>query len=293
MFSKINNILCVINEPLSNHCTFKIGGNAKFFIYAHNVDALLDVVYTCHQHSMRYKVIGGGSNLLFDDLGYNGAIIYYNDQFANIKENKLYASAGAPLSKLIQISIQHNLSGLEFSVGVPANLGGAIANNFGAYSQEISTYIDHITVIRKNHLVYLSKQDCNFSYHQSQFQNNHDIILSAIFTLPYQEQNITRNQMIEYFNKRKNSQPLNLPNAGSIFKRNNNIIPAKLIDDTGLKGLCVNGAMVSPKHSGFIVNYANAKSKDVLKLIEIIKNIIYEKYNIILEKEIEYIEFNN
>ena len=291
MFSSIRYISHFTNEPLAQHCSFKIGGNAKYFIFAHNIDALLDVLYTCKQHSIKHKIIGNGSNLLFDDLGYNGAIIKYDDNFKQIKDNKLYASSGVDISELIQYTLQYNLSGLEFTVGVPAKLGGAIVNNLGAYNKEISTYIEHITILRNNHIVYLTPTECNFGYHSSNFQKTNDIILSAIFNLPSQSNDITRIKMCEYMNRRSTSQPLNLPNAGSIFKRIDDIIPAKLIDNAGLKGLSVGKAQVSNKHAGFIVNLGNATSKDVLNLIEIIKQKIYEKYKIKLFTEIEYVPY--
>lgn len=291
MFSSIRYISHFTNEPLTQHCSFKIGGNAKYFISAHNIDALLDVLYTCKQHSIKHKIIGNGSNLLFDDLGYNGAIIKYDDNFKQIKDNKLYASSGVDISELIQYTLQYNLSGLEFAVGVPAKLGGAIVNNLGACNKEISTYIEHITILRNNHIVYLTPTECNFGYHSSDFQKTNDIILSAIFYLPSQSNDITRIKMCEYMNRRSTSQPLDLPNAGSIFKRIDDIIPAKLIDNAGLKGLSVGKAQVSNKHAGFIVNLGNATSKDVLNLIEIIKQKIYEKYKIELFTEIEYVPY--
>ncbi|MBQ7880598.1 MAG: UDP-N-acetylmuramate dehydrogenase [Clostridia bacterium] len=291
MFSKINNATLTLNEPLKHHSTLKIGGDAKYFACAKTIDALLDVLYTCKQHSLPHKIIGNGSNMLFDDLGYNGAIIQYNDNFKKIKDNKLYASSGANLSELIQYSTQHNLGGLDFAIGVPAQLGGAIVNNLGAYNHEISTYIEHITVLRNKQIVYLTKNDCDFNYHSSIFQHNNDIVLSAIFNLPTQDKSATQAKMVEYIAKRRSTQPLDLSNAGSVFKRKGSIIPAKLIDDAGLKGLQVGDAQVSTKHAGFIVNLGSATSNDVLQLISLIKQKIYDKYLIKLELEIEYLPF--
>lgn len=291
MFLNINNSLTLLNEPLSKHCSFKIGGNAKYFVNTHNIDALLDVLNLCKSHSIPYKIIGNGSNMLFDDLGYNGAIIKYTDNSLFIKTKKLYVSSGVYVAELIKFCTHNNLGGTEFAVGVPAQLGGAIVNNLGAYNQEISTYIEHVTVLRKNHIVYLSKEDCNFSYHSSNLQNSHDIILAAIFNLPSQPKSSILQNAKTYFIKRKQSQPLEYHNAGSIFKRDNNITPAKLIDDAGLKGLRVGDAQVSTKHAGFIVNLGNATCKNVLKLIEIIKNKIFEKYGVNISLEIEYLSY--
>lgn len=291
MFSKINNITLKLNEPLSKHCSFKIGGNAKYFIAAHSVDALLDCLETCKQHSIPHKLIGGGSNILFDDLGYHGAIIKYDDNTKLIKNGLLQASSGCSLNELIQFCKTYNIGGLEFSVGVPAMLGGAIVNNLGAYNQEISTYIQHVTILKNNRIKYLTKHDCKFDYHSSGLQNQKLTVLGATFALPYQSSQTTQFKMLQYFEKRKNSQPLNFPNAGSIFKRTENIIPAKLIDESGLKGTTIGGAQISNKHAGFIVNIGNAKCNDIINLINLIKNKIYEKYSTNLINEIEYIPY--
>lgn len=291
MFSKINNITYSPHELLSKHCTFKVGGNAKYFISAHNIDALLDTLYTCKQHSINHKIIGNGSNLLFDDLGYNGAIIKYDDNFKQIKNGLLQASSGCSMAELIQYTQQYNLGGFEFAIGIPAQLGGAIVNNLGAYNMEISTHLQQVTILQNNHIVYLNKNDCDFKYHSSNLQNSKSIILGATFNLPHQDKHISQEKALNYFTKRKNSQPLNLPNAGSIFKRTEEIIPAKLIDETGLKGLTIGNAQISTKHAGFIVNLGNAKCSDILNLIKIIKNKIYEKYSINLIEEIEYLPY--
>ena len=291
MFSKINNITYLTNQPLSSYCSFKVGGEAKFLILAHSIDALLDVLHICKSHSIKYKIIGGGSNLLFDDLGFNGAIIIYNDKSLKLSSSNLMVSSGVDLSELIQYSVNKNLGGFEFAIGVPAKLGGAIVNNLGAYENSISTYIQHITVLRKNKIVYLNQEECDFKYHSSIFQSNNDIILSASFNPPFQEAKISKTKMLNFFSKRTSSQPLEFANAGSIFKRTPNIIPAKLIDEAGLKGLTINGCQVSKKHSGFIINLGSATSKDILTLIKIIKYKIFEKYNINLELEIEYINY--
>ena len=291
MFSNINHIILKTNEPLSNHNTIKIGGNAKFFISTLTIDALLDTLHICNQHSIPFKIIGNGSNLIFDDKGFSGAIIKYANNFKQIKDNILQSSRGCPLSDLISYTRQNNRGGFEFCIGVPAQLGGAIINNLGAYNQEISTYIQHITILKNNQIIYLTKEDCNFKYHSSNLQNQKIIILGATFNLPYQDKRSTLQKSLDYFTKRKNSQPLEYPNAGSVFKRENNFVPAKLIDELGLKGLRVGDAQISTKHAGFIVNLGNAKYAEILKLIEIIKIKIYEKYNIILNNEVEFVAY--
>ena len=291
MFSNIFNITYLKNELLKEHSTFKIGGPAKYFIYAHSLESLIDVLYKCRQHSIKYKIIGGGSNILFDDNGFNGAIIIYNNTSMQVDDTILYANSGCNISDLNSYISQHNLCGFEFCVGVPVNLGGAIVNNFGAYNQQISDHIEQVTILRNNSLTYLTPKDCNFKYHSSLFQTNNDIILGATFSLPQQDKNITQTKIREYLFKRKESQPLTFPSAGSIFKRTENTIPAKLIDECGLKGKSINDAEVSTKHAGFIINKGQATSKDVLTLVELIKHKIYEKYNILLELEVEHVDY--
>ena len=291
MFSNINNIVVLKNEPLSKHCSFKVGGNARYFIMAHNIDALLDVLSICRQHSLKFKIIGGGSNILFDDKGYNGAIIRYIDDTIFLKNDILNASSGCTMPQLIQYTTQNNLGGFEFSVGVPALLGGAIVNNLGAYGDQLSTYLEHITILRNNRIVYLHKDDCNFNYHTSNFQHSKDIILSATFNLPYQDSNITKTKLKDYLLRRTISQPLEYPNAGSIFRRTNNIIPAQLIDNAGLKGFTIGNAQISTKHAGFIINLGNATSKNILDLITHTHQTIFDKYSVHLSPEIEYVPY--
>lgn len=291
MFSNIFNITYLKNEPLKKHSTFKIGGPAKYFIYTHSLDSLLDVLYKCHQHSIKYKVIGGGSNLLFDDTGFDGTIITYDNHSMQIDGNTLYANSGCHISDIIRYTHQYQLSGFEFCVGVPSKLGGAIVNNFGAYNHQISNCVEQVTVLRNNGLVYTKPDDCDFTYHTSIFQTNGDIILAAVFNLESQNKDVSKTKMLEYLSKRKASQPLEFPSAGSVFKRAENLIPAQLIDKCGLKGMTINDAEVSTKHAGFIINKGQAKSKDVLTLIELIKQEVYKKHNVLLEPEIEYISY--
>ncbi len=291
MFSKINNITYLKNEPLNQHSSLKVGGNSKHFVIAHDIDGLLDAIYTCKQHSIKHKLIGNGSNLLFDDLGFDGAIIKYDNDLIEYKNNILNVSSGLDISTLIKYSQQNDLGGFEFAIGVPAKVGGAIVNNLGAYNHQISTYLQHVTILKNNRIIYLTKDDCKFDYHTSILQNKNYIVLGATFIPPHQEESISRAKALDFFNKRKTSQPLDIANAGSIFKRTNNVIPARLIDESGLKGLKIGDAQVSQKHAGFIVNIGNAKCENILKLIEIIKTKIYEKYNINLQLEIEYIPY--
>lgn len=290
MFKNIGNITLLKNEPLKEHCAFKVGGNAKFFVKALTVDSFIDSLYFCKQHNIKCRIIGGGSNILFDDKGFDGAIIQLVSERILIKDNILKADCGTSIAKLISATVQNNLCGFEYAIGVPALLGGALVNNLGAHDESIDKYLTEIAIIRNKQLLFLKPDECKFTYHSSSFQNSKDILLSATFNLPAQNADITRAKAQHLLNKRTISQPLQYPNAGSIFKRTENIIPAKLIDEAGLKGLSVNDAQVSVKHSGFIINKGQATSKDILQLIEIVKQKVYEKFNISLELEIEYIQ---
>ncbi len=290
MFSKIHNINIAKNEPLNHHCTFNIGGECDFFVQTKSTNSLIDVIYTCNQHNIPYKVIGNGSNLLFDDNGFKGVIIQYTNDTIQYKDKVLSVSSGADMSNVIQYCLNHDIGGFEFAIGIPCKIGGAIVNNLGAYNHSISDNLTTVTVLRNKHLVFLSKDDCGFDYHSSKIHKK-DIILSANFTPPKQDCEVTRFKAQQYINKRIISQPLKYPNAGSVFRRKDNLIPAKLIDNAGLKGLRVGNAQISVKHAGFIVNRGGAKCKDVLTLINLIKEDILTKYNQNLELEIEYLPY--
>lgn len=288
---KNSHILTLLkNENLAKYSNFKIGGNAKFLAKCNTIDALLDVLNYAHQHSIKYKIIGGGTNILFDDLGFDGIIIIYEANKIQLNTH-LFAEAGCTISQIIQFGMSNNFGGLEFMSGVPVRLGGAITNNFGAYGYDIASKILNVTVLRNNQIIYLSPKECGFGYHSSGFQTRKDIILSAELEIsPSSPQEIS-SQVIKYTKLRGTSQPITYANCGSVFKREGGIIPAKLIDEAQLKGTQVGGAEVSRMHSGFIINKGEACCRDVLLLIQLVQQKIFDRYGVQLHPEIEYLPF--
>lgn len=322
MFRKIKGCKVKKNLSLKSISTFKIGGKAKYFLICSNLSALKKAIKICIAHNTNFKIVGGCSNLLFDDCGYNGAIIKLNFNFVKFDNNFLTASADVSMPNLISLSKENNLSGLEYFVGIPCSLGGAIFNNLGTNKKEMCEIIDTIKILKikiKNNLkntqkikinklknrkgvfdkksikfkIYTIKPAKNdFSYRKNNFLNNFDIILFAKLKLINLNKNIIQNNLINFLNLKSKSQPLNMESAGSIFKRGKDYFPAQIIDELNLKGVRVGGAEISKKHAGFIVNIDNAKCQDVLHLIEYIKHKVWTNYLIDLKEEIEYVPFN-
>lgn len=290
MLKNSNSLVILQNENLAKYSNFKIGGNAKFLAKCNTIDALLDVLNYAHQHSIKYKIIGGGTNILFDDLGFGGYIILYNANRIQLNTH-LFAEAGCTISQIIQFGMSNGFGGFEFMSGVPVRLGGAIANNFGAYGYDLASKIENVCVLRDNQVVYLSPNECEFGYHASGFQTSDDIILSAKLKIQPSSPQEVSSQVVKYTKLRGTSQPIAYANCGSVFKREEDVIPAKLIDEAKLKGARVGGAEVSRMHSGFIINKGDASCKDVLLLISLIQQKIFNKYGVWLHPEIEYLPF--
>jgi len=278
------------NESLKEHTTFKIGGDAKYYAEPKNIKELKKLLEICKSTNMRYFIIGNGSNLLASDNGFDGLIIAlknFNDM--KIQKNKGFESvcvgAGINLFLLNKNLANNGISGLEWSYGIPGTLGGAIKMNAGAFNHCIFEFLEELTVIKNGKLKKINNL-------KAEYRNSFlidEIVISAKLKLKSGNMHDILNKMNEYLSIRREKQPYNLPSAGSVFKRNADIIPAKIIDDLGLKGLRMGGAMVSTKHAGFIVNVDNAKSEDVNKLINLIKKIA--AYNgFLFEEEIIYLK---
>ena len=281
------------NKPLKELCTFKIGGNAKLVFVCYSKADLLNVCEYCNNKNIKFKIIGFGANLLFDDNGFDGAIIVNKSNKITFKNNSIYAETGINIGNLINKCYTRSLSGLENFAGIPSTLGGAIVNNLGAFNSEISNFIEYVEAYKKEDLsksYKFSKLDCNFEYRNSIFKGNDNFIITKVkLSLKPEEKSLIKAKITETISKKSSTQPLNSPSAGSIFKRSN-IIPARVIDELGLKGLSIGDAQISLKHSGFIINTGNATCKDVKNLIEIIKKEVYLTYGEILEEEIEFVK---
>ncbi len=275
---------------MKKHTSFKIGGPADFFIIIESVEELKAVLKFAKELDIPVTCIGNGSNLLIKDNGIRGLTIKLDFKDLTINEDEIEAGAGVPIPVLARKAYENGLSGLEFASGIPGTLGGAIKINAGAYGGEFKDVVDFTTYLDNNLQIHtVSNEDQNFSYRNSRFNNTDDIIISAKMKLKKENKDIIKAKMDELSAKRKDKQPINFPNAGSVFKRKNEYIAAEVIDKCGLKGYNIGDAYISDLHAGFIVNKGNATAQDVIQLIEYIKNTVHEKYNINLELEIKVI----
>lgn len=282
-----------LNEPLFKHSSFKIGGPANIFIRPYSISQLKEIIKHCNNLQIPYAIIGNGSNILFKDDGFKGAIINISSKMESLKvENgcEIIASAGTTLAKLSYFAMEHSLTGLEFCWGIPGNVGGAVFMNAGAYGKEIKDVIVNSFYIDNNcNEGSLTKNEMKLSYRYSIYFDNQFIITGAKFKLAPAIKQDVKYTMDEFMARRKLKQPLEFPNVGSIFKRPEGNYAGTLIEQCGLKGFSVGGAEVSKKHAGFIINRGNATAKDVLSLITIVRKKVFEQTGYNLEPEVKII----
>lgn len=278
------------NEPMAKHTSFKIGGPADLFIIINNVQELKYVLKIANNKKIPVTCIGNGSNLLVKDKGIRGITIKLNFKDIEINGEEIIVGAGMPLPILAKKAYENELTGLEFASGIPGTVGGAIKMNAGAYGGEFKDIVLETTYLNENlELNNISNEEQLFTYRNSRFSKTNDIIISVKLALKKGNRENIKSKMDENLLKRKTKQPINLPSAGSVFKRKNEYIAAEIIDKCGLKGYNIGDAYVSEIHAGFIVNKGNATANEVLALIDHIKNVVYDKYSINLELEIKVI----
>ena len=279
-----------LNEPMSKHTSFKIGGPADIFVKPKNIDELKNILEIARRNDIDITIVGNGSNLLVKDGGIRGIVI--KPDFKDIEfleDNKVKVAAGVLLSKIANEACKNGLSGLEFASGIPGCMGGAIRMNAGAYGSEFKDIVISSKYLDKDLNIHeISNEGHEFKYRHSRFcDNKNDIIVCTVLQLKEANKEEIKSKMDENNNSRREKQPINFPNAGSTFKRGEGYITAQLIDKCNLKGYNVGDAFVSDKHAGFIINKGNATAKDVLELIDIVKKKVYEEFNVNIELEIE------
>ncbi len=278
---------------LSTVTSFRIGGTASYVIYPTTVEEIASLTAFCKSISIPSIVIGNGSNLLFSDSGYEGAVIV-TTQIKDIKidATTVKVGCGASLTHLASAVSEKSLAGLEFAYGIPGTVGGAVYMNAGAYGGEIKDVCVSVSVydVVSDEIYDIKAEDCGFGYRESIFQSDDKIILGAKFALTEGIASEISEKMSCLMQQRIDKQPLNYPSAGSTFKRYPGYFSGKLIDEAGLKGFTIGGAQVSEKHAGFVINIGNATASDVLALIDHIKSVIKENVGIELETEVKYIE---
>lgn len=280
-----------IDEPMRKHTNFKIGGNADVFVIAKNIEEIKCVIKFSKENNIPLTILGNGSNVLVSDKGIRGIVLQIGLKEIKVEKHEnalIEVDAGAMLGALAQILLKQSISGFEFAAGIPGSIGGAIRMNAGAYGGEMKDIVKNVTVLNeKGEINILTNEECEFSYRHSRFTNSKEIIIKATLELPFGNENEIKAKMDEYAQSRKEKQPLNLPSAGSTFKRGADFITAKLIDECGLKGYTSGNAQVSTLHAGFVVNLGNATAQDVLSVVNHVKQVVLEKTGKQIELEIE------
>ncbi len=290
---KLENI--VFNADMSKYTTFKTGGLAKVLVSPINLEELLSVLKIINKQGLSYTIIGNGSNILFTKDIYDGVVIRLSKDFSSGKisnsTNKFSVSAGTLLVKFAKTVCSQGYKGFEFATGIPGTVGGAVYMNAGCYGGEIVNCCTKVVALNVENLELqeFTKEECEFTYRNSFFQNDKYIIISAEFEFELGEQSLIDEKVELYKKQRTEKQPLNIPNAGSTFKRPLNDFAGRLIEEAGLKGHKVGGAQVSEIHAGFIVNIDKAKPKDIIDLVESVQERVLAKFGIKLELEIKVV----
>ena len=283
------------DEPLSNHCAFRIGGASEILAVPKTEKVLSEILKYAKERSIPLHILGNGSNVLIADEGLSGITVKLMGGLCDLLylgDGIIVSGAGVSLTRLCNFAKEHSLTGLEFAYGIPGSVGGAVYMNAGAYGGEIKDVLYSVRSMNKEggDITEEFRKDLDISYRNTSFMKNDRIITSAFFKLEEGDVTEITAKMEELMGKRKNSQPLEFPSAGSTFKRPAIGYAAALIDQSGLKGTTVGGAQVSTKHAGFVINKGGATFKDVTALMEIIKTTVYEKHGIMLEPEVELLK---
>ncbi|MEF3254889.1 MAG: UDP-N-acetylmuramate dehydrogenase [Deferribacterales bacterium] len=277
-------------EPLSKHCSYRTGGPARYFATPKNLYDLNRVMEFIQSNTFKYIIIGNGSNVLFDDRGFDGVVISlkYLNRYMFIDGEIFIAGAGVLLDDAVEYSILNNLTGMEELSGIPGTIGGAVFMNAGAFNTEMKDIIYAINLYEGGIVRKISNEEANFSYRRSSLEGK--IVLEVEMNLK-RSKNVDITKRYDILNRRAMKQPLEYPSCGSVFKRPEGSYAGKLIEEAGLKGFSIGGAKISEKHANFIVNYNNATSDDIKRIIEFVKKKVYEETGVMLEEEVKIIDY--
>lgn len=282
------------NEPLAHHCTFRIGGPADYFYTAKSTEEIQPLIKKAKSQNLPYFILGGGSNILFDDKGFRGLVIKIDTKNITIKNNEITADAGVTIPELIKASAEHNLQGLEKWIGMPGTVGGAVRGNAGRNDLETAQILIKATLLdpETGKITTVTNKDLKFAYRESRLKhekNTKEIVLSATFRLKPTDLSPEDRQEIanQIRTQTQEKQPPGF-SSGSFFKNPSPQNPAgKLIDQAGLKGTQIGKAKISPKHGNFLQNLGGATASDILALAKLIKQEVHAKFNINLEEEVQ------
>lgn len=282
----------LFHEPMSKYTTFRVGGEAECILMVQKEEELVRLIPYLNQIEQEYFILGNGSNLLVGDKGYQGMILKFGEEMAQIQVEgtRMTVKAGALMSKAAAAAKQHSLSGLEFAAGIPGSIGGGIVMNAGAYDGEMKQIVESVRVMdRDGQILTLDNDTMEFGYRTSIIKDRPFIVVEAVFQLAGGDQEKIAAKMEELAQIRKSKQPLEYASAGSTFKRPDGYFAGKLIMEAGMRGYRIGGAQVSDKHCGFIVNTGKATAADIKEVIEEVQERVKERFHVTLEPEIIFL----
>lgn len=293
-YNKLTNIIgkdsVFVDEPMSRHITFRVGGPADFFVTPGTKEEVRDVIRVCQEEKMPYYIVGNGSNLLVSDKGYRGVIIqiYKEMNEVVVEGDMIKAQAGALLSGIAAKALAAELTGFEFASGIPGTIGGACVMNAGAYGGEMKDVLESVTVLTgEGEILEIHRENLELGYRTSVIAKKGYVVLEAALKLKHGEGAKIKAYMAELKEKRVTKQPLEYPSAGSTFKRPEGHFAGKLIEDAGLRGFQVGGAQVSEKHCGFVINRDHATAADIMELMRQVQIRVKENSGVDLEPEVK------
>ncbi len=277
-----------IDEPMSEHTTFKVGGCAELFVRPQSIKEATEIVRLLLAQGETYTVIGNGSNLLVSDKGYRGCIVCMGMEHITVNAQTITAGAGAMLSKVARTAYENSLTGLEYASGIPGSVGGAIVMNAGAYGGEMKDVTVSVTLYDpvSDSVITKTCEEMEFGYRTSICKTSPLVVLEMTVKLEEGDREAIKETMDDLAKKRRDKQPLEYPSAGSTFKRPEGYFAGKLIEDAGLKGFGIGGAYVSEKHSGFVINKGGASADDIIRLIRTVRAKVYDLSGVMLEPEV-------
>lgn len=281
------------DDPMKNHTSFCVGGPAKLLIKPNDEEALIEILKSIRKNNYKYYILGNCTNIIVKDKGFDGIIIKLKNKLNDVKkvsDKEIFAGTGASMKKISEFAMENSLTGLEFAHGIPGSLGGAIVMNAGAYDGEIKNVCKSVRLLDENlEVIEVPGDEMNFAYRHSLVQERDLIVLGATFSLEDGNKVEIREKYEEFDQRRADKQPLDMPSAGSTFKRPTGYFAGKLIDDSGLRGFTHKGAGISQKHCGFVVNKNKATAQDILETIEIVQKVVHDKFDVTLEREVKII----
>jgi UDP-N-acetylmuramate dehydrogenase len=288
LYEVIDRTNVLIDEPMKNHTSFKVGGPADILVIPEDTLEVQAIIKICKENKVKYYLIGNGSNLIVRDGGIRGVVIKLTKlDKIEVEGNKIIAQSGASLQSVAQLALDNGLKGMEFASGIPGSIGGAAAMNAGAYDGEMSMILESMLAINsEGELLNLTNGEMELSYRSSAILKHEYAVVKVTLSLHEGDKEVIKARMDTLAKKRSDIQPLEYPSAGSTFKRPEGYFSGKLIQDCNLKGVSIGGAQVSEKHSGFIINKKDASAKEILDLIALVQNKVKEKFGVELSTEV-------